>query len=112
MEIISSTGPTKQFDDWDFTFENGLLMPISIEEAAGDTIDFSDPACIVVQLSERPSMSDPDKKLPAEEIRIFTGKVLAIQHRKREVDAPTPEQKNEWLETLASLAVTGKTVRN
>lgn len=86
-------------DDYDFTFLNGMVMPVTVNETVGDTIHF-DSAEVRIDLSSKPSINDPAYMLPAENIVIYTKHLVTWQHRIRKVVAITPEQQHEWTQTL------------
>ena len=94
--------------DYDIIFDSGMILPITIDLSAGDTISFSDQA-ILIHLAPKPSVNDPDKLLPSKDITIFTPHIVSIEHSQREVTELTPEEKFNstrlWKELL------GKTVQ-
>lgn len=93
MEIHSPVNK-KLVDEYDFIFSSGMIMPLTIDKSQGDSIDFVEEG-VVVKLTPKPSLSDPDVMLPGEEVTLFSKHLLAIQHRRREVVDLTPEQKYE-----------------
>lgn len=98
--IINTPDPSpKILDCYDFTFVGGFIIPVTLDLAAGDTIDVGEQV-ILVNILERPSLSDPDKRLPPEDIVIQRTNLLAYQHRLQEVYERTPEQEFEFQETL------------
>lgn len=97
--ILETPVIKKTVEDYDFVFSSGVAMPVTIDLAAGDTVDvFQDK--ILIHLTAKPSFHDPDKILPAEDIKIFTSHLISIQHREREIIELTPEQKLEWKKVL------------
>jgi hypothetical protein len=86
----------KLIDEFDILFESGLPMPITIDREAGDTIDMSDPNIAIFTKAAKPSLSNPDVMIPAEEITVFMRHVLTVTHRAREVYPPTPEEKDAF----------------
>lgn len=95
----------KWVDDYDVVFQSGMMMPITVDLAQGDYIQIGD-KLIEVSLKAKPSPTDPDQILPAEDITIYVSHVVSIQHRVREVVELTPEQKFEWKKTLQELGGT------
>lgn len=109
MFITESEPKVKTVDDLDFTFSNGLVMPITLDESAGDTVDWdTHKDAIIIHLSAKPSM-DGETKLPAEDITVFRTNILLIQHRVREITELTTSQKQEmidWKKTLQEIPKT------
>lgn len=97
--LINSPEVKRTVDDYDFCLTGGMVMPVTIDEAIGDTVSFT-PDGVVIHLAIKPSYNDPTKTLPAEDITIFTKHLLFVQHRRREITQLTPEQQHEWLKTL------------
>jgi len=105
-EMIVNTPEVKRLvDDYDFTFLNGMLLPVIVDTEAGDTINFFS-ATIQIHLAAKPSMNDPSLTLPAEDITIYTQHLATKQHRVREVIALDPEQQHEWAKTLKDVTKT------
>ena len=102
---ISSLEPNRMVQDYDILLENGMMLPITIDRAAGDTVEFIGDI-IQFTLVPKPSMNDPTKMLPAEDITVFKPHVLSIQHREREIVSLTPEQKYQLSQTLQELSGT------
>ena len=104
--IVNTPEEKKVVDDYDFVFSSGLVIPITIDLAAGDQIQFNE-SIIKIYVASQPSMNDEKKMLPSRDITLFTKHLAAAEHRIREVVALDPEQKHQWLETLkaASKAV-------
>jgi len=100
--IISSKLKTKIYKDYDFMFSQGIMIPISIEPEAGDSIEFFEDT-IKVYLAKRVSPTDSTVIMPAEEKTFFKTHLIAIEHRTREVEPLTPEAQAEWMKTLKDL---------
>lgn len=110
MYITESDPKVKLVDDLDFTFSNGLVMPVTIDKSAGDTVEWDTHAdAIVIHLSAKPAQ-DGESSLPAEDITIFKKNILLIQHRVREVTELTSAQKRQlaeqWNKTLQEMPKT------
>ena len=103
--IIETPPKTKLIDDYDIVFSSGMMIPISVDLAAGDTIDFNN-LTIKVHLTSKPSLNDPMKSLLAEDMTFFMAHVVSIQHRVREVIELTPEQQFEWTKVVQELGGT------
>lgn len=101
MAEMFTTAPLvkKTVTEYDFVFTSGMMMPLTVDTLAGDKITFGT-EYIQAYLAPKPTLNDPDKFLPAENITLFTKHVLSIQQREREVTDMTPEQQFEWKRTL------------
>lgn len=101
-EMIVTAPDVKRFvDDYDFTFIGGIMMPVTVNVEAGDTIEFG--TDIQIHLTAKPSPNNPKTLLPVEDITIHQQHLLATQKRTREVIEMTPEQQHEWAKTLKQL---------
>lgn len=97
IPIQDAAPPTRVVVDYDFTFTSGGVLPITVDEAAGDSVSFqSSPVAVVITLAAKPSPVNPDLVLPEEEITIFQSHLLAIQKRSRVVQDLTQAQLEEW----------------
>ncbi len=97
--ITSGDVEPRVVNDYDILFLNGISWPITIDEVAGDKIDFL-PDRIQVHLAGRPSVSDPSKALPAEDQTVYLTNVIIVAKRKRLTTPQSPEQKVEYTEIL------------
>lgn len=105
--IVHAPEIKKVLDDYDFTFTGGMVMPITVDIEAGDTINFGrSDGTITIRLAQKPMLSDPEKLLPAEDISIYKQHLVAFQHRVRIVTNLTPEQQHEWMKTLKEMSPT------
>jgi len=105
MIISSVVSPEKVYDCYDFTFVGGVVIPVTLDLSAGDTIDFgTDRVAIVVQ--ERPSLNDPEKLLPAEDLILERRNMLGYTHRVQKVAEVSAEEKAEWDRTIQTLSKT------
>jgi hypothetical protein len=95
----------KIVDDYDLVFSSGMMLPVTLDKSAGDTIEF-DKDVITFRLTAKPSINDPDITLPAEDITVFTKHLVTVQHRTREVRELTPEQQFEWKKHLKEVGGT------
>lgn len=100
--IVNVPNEKHVVDDYDFTFIGGMTMPVTVNTEVGDSILFSD-TVVRISLTSKPSINDPKKQLPAENITIYTAHLAAYQHRVREVIELTPEQQHEWAKTMKQL---------
>lgn len=103
--IVNAPEVKRLVHDYDFTFLSGMALPLTMDTEAGDTIDFL-PATIQIHLAAKPSMNDPSKTLPAEDITVYTQHLATKQHRVREVVALDPEQQYAWAKTLKDITKT------
>lgn len=92
-------------DDYDFIFHSGMVLPVTINEKAGDAIEFHD-SRIVIKIAASPSMNDHDVILPARDIVVYKTHLASYEHRTREVAELAPEQKHAWAQTLKELSKT------
>lgn len=102
----TSPDPIKKLiEEYDFSFTNGMMLPITIDREAGDEVDLSThPHAIIVNIVEKPSRIIPDQTVPAEQITIFTAHLLSIQKRIKEVEELTFEQKEQFRLTVQELS--------
>jgi hypothetical protein len=105
--IINSAYDTREVEEYDFTFDSGLFMSITVDKEAGDTIEFaSSPMATQFKLVSKPSPTDPRGRTTPEELTIFMDHVVAVQSRKRSVTPVSPEQKEDFQKTLIQLSKT------
>ena len=104
--ILKSPDPTSRVvEDYEFSFNGGQVLPITIDRELGDTVSFDQaPLAIVIKLVAKPSKVDPDRTLPPEEITIFHTHLIAIQKRPREVTDLTVEQREQWKAYMKTFA--------
>ena len=101
--LISNPDTKKIVHDYDIVSVHGMMLPITIDLEAGDTVEHTSET-IKFYLSKKPSIHDPSKILPAEDITVMKIHVFSVQHREREVLELTPEQKFEWSKTVQELS--------
>lgn len=107
MYITSPDPQTKIIVDYDFTFQGGIIQSYSIDKAAGDTIDLETyPHAIVIDLAEKPSLTDPTLFHAYEQVTLFTSRLLSINKRIREVEQLTQEQKDQFRLTVQEISKT------
>lgn len=96
---------TKQLTYYDITFISGLGMPITIDEASGDTIDLTDTK-ITIYLAPRPKLEDPKDLTHAQHIILFMPHIAGIHYYTKEVAQLTPDQQYEYAQTIKELTST------
>ena len=103
--IIQPVLEQHQVVDYEIVFNNGLTAPITVDEQAGDTVDWAtSPLTVTFYQAERPHPVDPEARIPAEETTIFISHILTITKRRRTVMPATPDQKAEWQNVLRTLS--------
>lgn len=103
--IVTTPLETKTVTDYTFQFANGLSMLLTVDENAGDSVDWAtSPLIVIFKLAEKPSPNNSEVKLPAEEISVFLSHVLSISKQNRTITELTPEQKQEWKNTLLKMS--------
>lgn len=97
--ILKTPEVKRVVDDYDFVFSSGHVMPVSVDVDLGDSVEFTKYG-ITINLTAKPSIHDPEKMLPAEDITIFARHLISVQHRKREIVELSPNEKAEWVKTF------------
>lgn len=103
--LISTPEVKKTVSDYDFIFTSGMILPFTIDQNAGDKMIVGD-RVILIHLASKPSMKDPAKMLPSEDITVFTQHVISIQQRERELTELSPAQRLLWEKTLQEVSGT------
>lgn len=96
---INPVAPEKVVMDYDMYFSSGLVVPITIDKEAGDSIVF-DPDTITVIRVPKPSQLDDTEILEGETTVITRSKVDFYQFRERRVKQLTPEEKFQLHESF------------
>ena len=106
--IFSSPDPVPvQYEDYDVTFTNGLMMSFSVAKDLGDTVDFDDsPMAVRFYFAEKPMPTDQNAKTVPEDITVLMQHVLTISHRSRTVMPPTQEERDLFQQTLYQVTKT------
>ena len=106
MDIRNPVMESHFVTDWEFNFQNGSTLIITVDSLQGDTCEFSETATMVkFFLAEKPSSVDPDGTLEAEDVWVPT-KDTVIRRRNRLVEETTLEEKEEWNRVLRDLSDT------
>jgi hypothetical protein len=100
---IQTTEVKKFLDDYDFVFESGMILPLTIDQSVGDKMHI-DNDLVLIYLTAKPTASDPTVVLPAEDITIFKKHLVYVQHKQREVTSLTADQQNAWNRTVQELS--------
>jgi hypothetical protein len=108
--ILNLPEPEKHIvDNYDFWFTNGQVMSLQIDPVLGDHIDFSThPTAVTIHLAAKPHRTNPDNRLPQEDITIFLSHLLTIIKKTEEVVPLTTEQQIQWQKTVQEIAKTTK----
>lgn len=103
MELIIDPKPPKKVYEYDFVLATGMLLPVTVDPTAGDTINFGDQQ-VHIHLVPKQHKFDITKMTPAEDITIFVPHLASVQKREREMIDMTPEQRYQYEQTLKELA--------
>lgn len=95
----------KTVTDYEFIFEGGIVMPVTLDPSTGDTIEWGD-QIIFINLAPKPTIADPTKFIPREEVTIYRTKLLSTQKKSREILPIQPDQRDEWVKTVQELSKT------
>lgn len=101
---ITSDPLSRTVIDYDFTFANSAVLPITLDPKYGDSIEFGDKT-VRIDLKAKPSLTDPTQSLPAEEVIFYLQHLVVIQKRERVIQALNPEQQYEYKQALAALGI-------
>ena len=107
--LVESKQSPRKVHDFVFTFGSGFFIEYTVDHEAGDRIDFDDPEAVKLYLAAKPSATDPDTILPAEDITIRKVHLAITKHREREVVPMSPDQQLAWKKVLQEM--TTKTVQ-
>lgn len=100
--IIESTNPPKIINEYDISILSGMIMPVTIDEKAGDTFEELTDR-LKIYLAPKPNFHDSTKFIPAENIEIYKTHIVSVNHRTREVPQLTPEQQVQWQKTIQEI---------
>lgn len=107
MKIFHPDPKKRTIDDYDFSFSNGMMRPVSLDKEAGDTVDFdTHPGAVLIHIVGKPSPIDPSLSTPPEDITLFTQHLLTVDHRIREVEDLTFEERLAWNQTFQEMSKT------
>jgi hypothetical protein len=101
--LVQSPTVKHLVDQYDIFFDSGAVMPVTVDTEAGDSMNVSD-KFLLFTLSAKPSLSNPENLLPAEDVTVFLPHVISIQHRQVERVEPNPDQQAEWREIWEKMA--------
>lgn len=102
MEIVS---PVKEriITDYDFMFASGAKLTITLDFEAGDKL-VEEPDRYIVDITSKPSFSDPEEYTDEEQLVVFKSGLAAINICKRNQRMPSEEELFEMQTTLHKLA--------
>jgi hypothetical protein len=92
----------KDVIEYDFIFQGGSKLPITLDTGAGDTVT-EEPERFVLYLAAKPSPTDDEVLMPAETAYVYKSNLVAFIVRNRKMRLPTPEEKFQFKKTLHSL---------
>ena len=95
MRIDTPDIPPILYEDFDFHFVNGVTMSFSLSKDLGDSFDFeTTPMAVQLHFAEKPSNTNPDAKVPSEDITVLMQHVNLVAHRRRTVQPLSTEQRD------------------
>lgn len=100
--IIGAPEVKRKVKDINITFITGDVLPVVVDEAAGDYVQVTDEH-ILIFLSPKPT-NYSDQVLPAEKLSIFKDKVMMFQEREREITELSPNQREELRKAFEELS--------
>jgi hypothetical protein len=101
---VECPSPIKTVIDYEFVYDQGMSFSMTLDTEAGDTIEFT-PLTIEIKLVAKPSLNDPTKTLPAEDISIYLSKVASIRKVSRQMILLTDEEKLNWQRDFKSMTI-------
>jgi hypothetical protein len=81
--------------DYEFLFNSGLNLQLTIDPDAGDTIEYLK-GIVHVHLAPKTNLTDPSSSQSAEDHTIFLRHVVSTLKKERFVVEMTKEQKEAW----------------
>lgn len=105
--ITSGTMEPHEVDDFDFIFVNGFVFPITVDYAAGDTINFGERE-IEIHIHKKPLLAEGNTLDTTEHTILNRNNILIINHRVRTVLPQSPEQRDQF--SMLIKQKTGKTI--
>lgn len=92
----------REIEEYDFTFDAGMSLPVLIDETAGDVIKEL-PDRFVIDLTAKPSLLKPEEMMQPEKVTIFKTSLAVLHQRTRLFRHPTPEEQFEFEKTLHNI---------
>ncbi|MBI3983947.1 hypothetical protein HY346_01480 [Candidatus Microgenomates bacterium] len=101
---IKSPKKVRTIEEWDFVAVSGMVWPVTLDLAAGDTMEYQkgDPVA-VLRTVEKESPISTTERVPAEEIIIPMQNVFVVRHRTRDVETLTKDEKEAWQRDLKAM---------
>ena len=93
MEINIIT-PSKFVDEYDFCFQGGNIIQVTVDPEGGDTMEVTD-TVIFIDIIDKPSPQNPKLRVMPEDWKLYKHQLVAVKHAKREIMRLTDEQKAE-----------------
>ena len=101
MRIDSPDPLPMTYEDYNFTFANGAMLPMTVCKEMGDEIDWdTNPMAVKFSIAPKPGMFSPEEIIPPGEVTVLMQHVIFVEHRTRVVQPPTLEQKELFQQTL------------
>lgn len=105
--IINPVLESRIVDRYEFAFTDGFSDSITVDTAAGDTIDWdANDLSVTFHIAPKPSPVDPDQKYAAFTKTIFLRHVLSITRTELELTPPSPEQRDYFKTVLLKAPAT------
>ena len=101
--IVTPGELTKTIKELDITFTNGIVLPLSIDESAGDSIEDTGDKYIV-RLTAKASPIQPNETIPAEIFYVFKQNVIVLQERMVTRRLASPDEQFELRQFINKVA--------
>lgn len=92
----------KEVEEYDFTFNAGMSLPVIIDESAGDSLKEL-PDRFVISLTAKPSLLKPEEMMQPERVTVFKSTLAVLHQRTRHFRLPSPDETFEFQKTLHDL---------
>ena len=81
------------------------MMSFSLSKDLGDSIDFeTTPMAVQLHFAQKPSNTDPDAKVPPEDITVLMQHVNLVAHRTRAVQPLSAEQRDLFKQAIVKMS--------
>lgn len=102
--VIPEPAVLRDVIDYEFSFANGMRLPITVDVGLGDSVDEKEEGILTISLVAKPSAVDPDVMLSEETITIFKKQLSAVIFRKRKQLVSSPEERLEMKRLIHQMA--------